>query len=277
MLFNCCAGWSQSKQFSCLAKERHSALVPSGSELISILAAPPMEQHGQNGYPVPNYLNPQGMNSNGSGRNSRNQWQSHDGSSMGSMPSGHDRRHTYSHSGSMAPPPAAAAMHIGSFPGNAPNGSLNSYNGIPQQSSANYPNRYPAQGSFADTSSDVSGARDARTQSTSSSVSYPGITTSGYGPGMAYNPLPPNQSASPLNPSNWGSMKQAPSMRPNPLQVGADKMGHKVIWNPRRPPNPFKKSFSPVAALIFFLFIASAGYYFYVRVRYSLDMGPQTW
>lgn len=54
-------------------------------------------------------------------------------------------------------------------------------------------------------------------------------------------------------------------------------MSQRVVWQPRQAPNPFKRSFSPLALIIFISFLAAAGYYFFIRITRTLDMGNHTW
>lgn len=227
-----------------------------------------MEQHGradQEAYPTPHYYH---TRSNSAGNDIAHYPQ-------------HRHQRSVDSVSSTASAPTIRAYSVtspGSVPALQPGMGYPAVNGrytIPEQFSAAYSARYPSQDSqeagYDADGSDVSGVRDGRARS----VSYPGVSAGGYGPGMAFNPLPTNQSMSPLNPMNW--FKQPPAARPHPLQAAADKMSQRVVWNPRKPPNPFKRTFSPLAALIVVLFLASAGYYFYVRIAYSLDMGPQKW
>jgi len=63
----------------------------------------------------------------------------------------------------------------------------------------------------------------------------------------------------------------------NPLGAAAARMSQRVVWAPRQAPNPFKRRFSPVAFLLFLGFLAAAGYYFFIRITRTLDMGNHTW
>lgn len=64
----------------------------------------------------------------------------------------------------------------------------------------------------------------------------------------------------------------------NPLGAAAAAItNNRVVWAPRKAPNPFKRSFSPLALLLFVGFLAAAGYYFYIRVTRTLNMGNHTW
>ncbi len=51
----------------------------------------------------------------------------------------------------------------------------------------------------------------------------------------------------------------------------------KAVWAPKKPPQPFRTKFAPLAFLLFVSYLAALGYYFYVRVSFTLDMGIQTW
>lgn len=62
-----------------------------------------------------------------------------------------------------------------------------------------------------------------------------------------------------------------------PLGAAAALMSQRVVWAPRQAPNPFKRSFSPLALLLFIGFLAAAGYYFFIRITRTLDMGNHTW
>jgi hypothetical protein len=62
-----------------------------------------------------------------------------------------------------------------------------------------------------------------------------------------------------------------------PLGAAAAAMSQRVVWNPRQAPNPFKRSFSPLALLVFISFLAAAGYYFFIRITRTLNMGDHTW
>jgi hypothetical protein len=68
-----------------------------------------------------------------------------------------------------------------------------------------------------------------------------------------------------------------PAPRLAPLGAAAAIASQRVVWAPRSPPNPFKRSFSPLALLIFVAFLAAAGYYFYIRIARTLNMGSHTW
>ncbi|WIA20938.1 hypothetical protein OEZ85_005279 [Tetradesmus obliquus] len=82
-----------------------------------------------------------------------------------------------------------------------------------------------------------------------------------------------------LNPANWFAKKQAPPAGPRPsaLQVAASRMPERVVWAPRKAPRPTKLHFSPLALLLLLAFLGAAGYYFYVRVAFTLNMGSHTW
>lgn len=95
-----------------------------------------------------------------------------------------------------------------------------------------------------------------------------------------------------LNPAAWlrpappsvttatGSVSSQQPRRspPPPLSAAAAAAGPpRVLWNPRTPPRPTRTVFSPFATLLVLAYLAAAGYYFYVRVAFSLDMGRQTW
>jgi hypothetical protein len=54
-------------------------------------------------------------------------------------------------------------------------------------------------------------------------------------------------------------------------------MPERVVWAPRKAPKPTKLHFSPLALLLLLAFLGAAGYYFYVRVAYTLNMGSHTW
>lgn len=97
-------------------------------------------------------------------------------------------------------------------------------------------------------------------------------------------PAEPQRPWNPLNPANWfGAGRKQPPRRPppgpkpSPLQVAAARMPERVVWAPRKSPKPTKLYFSPLALLIYVAFLAAAGYYFYVRVTYSLSMGSHKW
>jgi hypothetical protein len=62
-----------------------------------------------------------------------------------------------------------------------------------------------------------------------------------------------------------------------PLGAAAAFASQRVVWAPRQAPNPFRTRVSPLALLLFVGFLAAAGYYFYVRITRTLDMGNHTW
>lgn len=64
---------------------------------------------------------------------------------------------------------------------------------------------------------------------------------------------------------------------PFQLAAAACAAVQRVIYAPRRAPNPFRTKFSPVAFLLFLAFLGAMGYYFYVRIAFTLNMGYQTW
>jgi hypothetical protein len=65
----------------------------------------------------------------------------------------------------------------------------------------------------------------------------------------------------------------------SPLGVAAAALAptQRVIWNPRKPPNPFSPRFSFPAFILFLLFLGACVYYFYVRIAFTLNMGTHTW
>jgi hypothetical protein len=93
-------------------------------------------------------------------------------------------------------------------------------------------------------------------------------------PSMLSPPPPSGKARAP------GAPSPGPGPRPSPFQVAAAVAGRgkpRAVWAPKRPPNPFRRVFSPLAFLIFVGFLAAMGYYYYVRVRFTLDMGRNTW
>jgi hypothetical protein len=62
-----------------------------------------------------------------------------------------------------------------------------------------------------------------------------------------------------------------------PLGAAFSVQSQRVVWAPRQAPNPFRRSFSPLALLLFIAFLAAAGYYFFIRITRTLNMGDHTW
>lgn len=85
-----------------------------------------------------------------------------------------------------------------------------------------------------------------------------------FGTKPAAAPAPPSQ-----------PLSRMPSLAP--LGAAAALMSQRVVWAPRQAPNPVKTSVSPLALLLFVAFLAAAGYYFFIRITRTLDMGNHTW
>jgi hypothetical protein len=76
---------------------------------------------------------------------------------------------------------------------------------------------------------------------------------------------------------------QQPAMLPGSAG-GAFLAGHphvkpaqpRQVWRPRKAPRPLTTRFAPLAFLLFLAYLAATGYYLYIRLAFTLDMGTNT-